>query len=99
MQKDHVLKSFAERAAINFPIQGSSSDIMRKAMVRVSKALQKTRLNCRMILQIHDELLFEVLDSEVEPVSTVLKREMENVIDASVPLLVNVSVGDSWKKL
>lgn len=97
--KDHVLKSFAERAAINFPIQGSSSDIMRKAMVRVSKALQKTSLNCRVILQIHDELLFEVLDSEVESASTILKREMENVIDASVPLLVNVSAGDSWKKL
>ncbi len=97
--KDHLLRSFAERAAINFPIQGSSSDIMRRAMVLVSKTLTKNKLNCNLILQIHDELLFEVMDQDVESASHLLKEQMENTMDISVPLLVNVSVGDTWKKL
>jgi len=97
--KDHLLRSFAERAAINFPIQGSSSDIMRRAMVLVSQIITKEKLSCRIILQIHDELLFEVRDQEVESVSNILKTQKKNTIDVSVPLLVNVSVGDTWKKL
>ena len=97
--KDPNTRSFSERAAINFPIQGSSSDIMRKSMVDVSNVLEKSKWECKMILQVHDELLFEVKDSEVEEVAQVLQNTMESSAELSVPLIVNVSIGDNWRKV
>jgi DNA polymerase-1 len=97
--KDSNVRSLAERAAINFPIQGSSSDIMRKAMVKVGNVLKSPQLDCKMILQVHDELLFEVKESEVDSASKVLQRSMEQIIDLSVPLVVNTSIGENWRKV
>jgi len=97
--KDHNLRSFSERAAINFPIQGSSSDIMRNAMVSADKVIESLALDCKIILQVHDELLFEVREDIVEKVRDTLKKSMENIVDISVPLVINTSIGDSWRKV
>jgi DNA polymerase I len=94
--KDYAIRSFAERAAINFPIQGSSSDIMRKAMVRVADAIKDETLDCKMILQVHDELLFEVENSKAEIAKKLIKNIMEQVEDLPVPLPVNCSLGNTW---
>lgn len=97
--KDPNTRSFSERAAINFPIQGSSSDIMRKAMVKVGDVLVNSKWDCKMILQVHDELLFEVKNSDVDDVSKALKKTMEEIVRLSAPLIVNASIGDNWKKV
>ena len=97
--KDHNLRSFSERAAINFPIQGTDSDIMRKAMVSADEIIESSSLDCKMILQVHDELLFEVREDIVEKARDILKKSMENIVDISVPLVINTSIGDSWRKV
>ena len=94
--KDSSVGSFADRAAVNFPIQGTSSDIMRKAMVDVYAALEPFGPKAKMILQIHDELLIEVEDSLIDEVSGVVKTTMENVVRLAVPLTVGCSSGKSW---
>jgi len=94
--KDYALRAFAERAAINFPIQGSSSDIMRKAMVRVADAIKSSGIDCKMILQVHDELLFEVENSKAEVAKEFIKNIMEQAEQLSVPLPVNCNIGNTW---
>jgi len=86
-----ALRGFAERAAINAPLQASAADIIKKAMVELPQDLRK-----RLILQVHDELLFEVEEDKVEHYSKIIKNTMENVIKLSVPLTVEVSSGDNW---
>ncbi len=86
----------AERAAINAPIQGSAADIIKKAMIMVEPNLQKARIEPGMILQIHDELLFEVLEDRVEDAKKIIKRDMESAWELSVPLEVDIGVGDNW---
>ncbi len=85
------LRAFAERAAINAPLQSSAADIIKKAMATLPFAAQKY-----MILQIHDELLFDVPEAEVEHISKIIKQTMEAVITLSIPLTVEVSAGNSW---
>ncbi len=89
----------AERMAINMPLQGSAADIMKLAMIQVHNALVEKKLRSRMLLQVHDELLFELPRSEVEPLSKLVKQIMENVVDLSVPLGVEESVGSNWDEL
>lgn len=86
----------AERAAINAPIQGSAADIIKVAMIEVEKNLTKAGIEPGMLLQIHDELLFEVPEKEVEEAKKVIKRDMEQAWTLSVPLKVEVGVGDNW---
>jgi DNA polymerase I len=90
------LRARAEREAINMPMQGSASDIVKIAMLRVDQALRRAKLHARMILQVHDELVFEVPRSEVEKTTKVVKTAMEGAAKIAVPLLVEIGVGDNW---
>jgi len=90
------VRSRAEREAINMPIQGTASDIVKIAMINVSRAIAKEGLETKMIMQIHDELLFEGPKNEVERASEIIKREMEKAATLDVPIVVEVGVGDNW---
>lgn len=78
------------------PMQGSASDIVKIAMLKVDAALKRAKLRARMILQVHDELVFEVPRSEVEKTTKVIKVAMESAAEIAVPLLVEIGVGDNW---
>jgi DNA polymerase-1 len=94
--KNPGLRARAEREAINMPMQGSASDIVKIAMLRSEEALRRAKLHARMILQIHDELVFEVPENEVEQASDVIKRAMESAAELAVPLVVEIGVGKNW---
>lgn len=96
---NRMLRQRAERIAINAPIQGSAADIIKLAMINIYKYLQKTQIDVKMILQIHDELLFEVKEDIVEDLVQEFKNRMENVIKLKVPLKVNYSTGKNWGDL
>ena len=89
-------RSFGERAAMNSPIQGTAADIIKIAMVEVDRRLRREGLKSRLILQIHDELLVETDQAEIEQVETILKEEMDGAAKLSVPLEVDMKVGNSW---
>ena len=91
-----TVRAFAERNAINAPIQGTSADIIKLAMVAVDKSLRSKNLKARMVLQIHDELLLEVPLEELEPVRSLLIEEMQGVIKLNVPLTVECNYGTNW---
>ena len=93
---NYNLRSFGERAAMNMPLQGASADIIKIAMIGVCKALAKGNYKARLILQVHDELIIECPVDEVEEVSRILKKEMENVGNFRVPLTVSLGKGNSW---
>jgi DNA polymerase-1 len=86
----------AEREAVNMPMQGSSSDIVKLAMLRVAESLRREKLKARMILQVHDELVFEVPKKEVEKTGEVVKAAMENAAKIDAPLIVEIGVGENW---
>jgi len=94
------MRAFLERAAINAPIQGSAADIIRRAMIRMPDALRAKKLSARMLLQVHDELVFEAPDDEVKATSEVVRRVMETAchpaIELSVPLIAEAKVGKHW---
>ena len=94
--KNGTVKSLAERNAINAPIQGTSADIIKLAMINVDRRLASEGLKSRMILQIHDELLFDALPEEVDILQRIVTEEMENVIQLSVPLTVECNHGNNW---
>jgi DNA polymerase-1 len=94
--KNPIIRAEAERLAINAPIQGSAADIIKKAMIRIDKKLSELNLRSKIILQIHDELIIEAPESEVEVAKKVLKSEMENAFLLDAPLKVDVKVGSSW---
>ncbi|MEP7271900.1 MAG: DNA polymerase I [Acidobacteriota bacterium] len=94
--KNGSLRARAEREAINMPMQGSASDIVKIAMLRSDEALRRAKLHAKMILQIHDELVFEVPRDEVERTSEVIKKAMESAAELSIPLLVDIGYGDNW---
>jgi len=98
--KNPNMRSFYERAAINAPIQGSASDILRRAMVRMEDKLQSSKLDAQMLLQVHDELIFEVPEPQVEDTIPVIRQVMENACDPalklSVPLQVDARAADNW---
>lgn len=93
---NYQTRSFGERAAMNTPIQGTAADIIKIAMVRVAQALRDEGLDARLILQVHDELIVDAPLGEAERVSALLKREMENAVNMSVPLTAEVKTGRSW---
>jgi DNA polymerase I len=98
--KNTAYRNFAERAAINAPLQGAAADIIKRAMVRIPEALADQKLSARMLLQVHDELLFEVKDSEVGKTSKAVKAVMEGAalpaVELSVPLVADVGIGANW---
>lgn len=94
--QNKMLRSFGERVAMNSPIQGSAADIIKIAMINVHQRLQKEGLDARLILQVHDELLIEASKKDAERARAVLCEEMESVASLSVPLTVEVEMGDNW---
>ena len=94
--RNATVRGAAERDAINTPIQGSAADLIKIAMVRVDRALKERRLRAKMVLQIHDELVFDVPEEEVDEVVELARREMTGAYDFGVPLEVGVGVGRSW---
>ena len=90
-------RGFAERTAVNSPLQGTAADLIKLAMVRVQAAIESGGYRSAMLLQVHDELVFECPPEEVEAVSNLAKREMEGVRELSVPLVVDIGVGDNWR--
>lgn len=94
--RSHALRSRAEREAINAPIQGTAADLVKIAMIKVHERLRREKLGGRMMLQVHDELLLEVPDSEIDRTKEVVKAEMESVHELAVPLVVDVGVGKNW---
>ena len=88
--------AFAERAAINAPIQGGAADIIKMAMIRVQDLLKEGGFQTKMLLQVHDELIFEAPDAEVEKVKDLVKKTMEGVVHFDVPFVAEVGVGGNW---
>ncbi len=98
LSPNRILRQEAERAAINTPLQGTAADIIKKAMLEVEPALTAAALSGRMLLQIHDELLFEVPEPEVAVTARVVRRVMQEVVTLGVPLVVDLRVGKNWGK-
>jgi len=89
-------REMAERMALNAPVQGSAADVIKVAMLRVAEALKAAGLRSRMLLQVHDELIFEVAPGELEVLTALVKTEMGGVADLRVPLEVSTGTGRSW---
>jgi DNA polymerase I len=90
------VRAHAERNAVNAPIQGSAADVVKIAMIKIQKELEKEKLKTKMLLQVHDELIFEAPIDELEVAQNIIKMEMENAIETQVPLVVEVGVGNNW---
>ncbi len=90
---------FSARAAMNMPLQGTASDIIKIAMIEIDKEIEKQNLRTKMVLQIHDELIFDVPKDELETVTNLVRQKMENVVSLRVPLKVDIAVGENWSKL
>jgi DNA polymerase-1 len=90
------VRSFGERTAVNTPIQGTAADLIKLAMIHIHQRLQRERFQSKMILQVHDELVFEVADSEIDMMRKLVKEEMEGVLLLSVPIRVDMGVGKNW---
>jgi DNA polymerase-1 len=96
--RNGMRRSMAERTAINSPIQGTAADIIKIAMIRISEELQKRKLRTRMVLQVHDELIFEVPEDELS-IRDTIRDLMQNVVQLNVPLTVDIKQGKTWEKL
>ena len=93
---NYLIRTGGERIALNTPIQGTSADIIKKAMVNISRRFKKENIKSKMILQVHDELIFDCLKDELDKVIEIAKYEMENVVELTVPLKVDFEYGDNW---
>ena len=96
LSQNAVVRSSDERNAINAPIQGSAADIIKIAMINIFDELEKKQLKSKMILQVHDELVFEVLNEEIEELSYIVKEKMQNAYQLKVPLKVDIGIGKNW---
>lgn len=94
--RNAAVRSFNERNAINAPLQGSAADIIKSAMINVYKRLKSEGLKSKMVLQVHDELVFDVLADEIEKISAIVIQEMENVIKLKIPLVAECGKGENW---
>jgi DNA polymerase-1 len=95
-EKAQGMRAFAERAAINAPLQGGAADIIKRAMIRLPPALASSSLKTRMLLQVHDGLVFEAPDAESEPASGLIRDTMQGAARLSIPLVVEVGAGVTW---
>ena len=92
-------RGFAERTAINTPLQGTAADLIKLAMIAIDSKLTERKLKTRMVLQVHDELLFEVPTEEMGEVEELVRAEMEGVVKLSVPLVADLAFGANWRDL
>jgi DNA polymerase-1 len=97
--KNATQRGFAERTAVNTPLQGTAADLIKLAMIRIDEEIRKRGLKSRMTLQVHDELVFEVPESEVDAMKTLVRHHMEEAHTLAVPLLVEIGVGPNWRDL
>ena len=97
--KNANLRGFAERTAVNTPLQGTAADLIKMAMIRIDTAIRQRALKSRMTLQVHDELVFEVPEAEIDAVKSLVREQMENVHPLTVPLLIELGVGKNWRDL
>jgi DNA polymerase I len=95
-ERNFSLRAYGERNAQNSPLQGSAADLIKLAMVRIHQAIQDRKLAGRMLLQVHDELIFEVPPEEVEVMTELVRHHMENVVQLQVPLVVDIGIGPNW---
>jgi DNA polymerase-1 len=91
-----MTRGFAERNAINAPIQGSAADMIKIAMIRIFEEFEKRKLRSRMILQVHDELVFDVLREETETVQNIVSEQMKTAMPLDVPVEVDMNTGTNW---
>ncbi|MGI9541091.1 MAG: DNA polymerase, partial [Flavobacteriaceae bacterium] len=91
-----IVRGAAERNAVNAPIQGSAADIIKLAMIAIQRRLQTESWKSKMLLQVHDELVFDVPKDEIEPLKEMVKNEMENAFEINVPLVVDIGIGNNW---
>ena len=91
-----MIRASGERMALNTPIQGTSADIIKKAMIEIYEELNKRNLKSKMVLQVHDELIFDVLKEEKDEVIDIIENIMENTYKLRVPLKVDTETGDNW---
>jgi DNA polymerase-1 len=97
--KNATQRGFAERTAVNTPLQGTAADLIKLAMIRIDAEIRKRRLKSRMTLQVHDELVFEVPENEVDTVKALVREHMESAHPLSVPLVVEIGVGTNWRDM
>jgi len=93
-----AIRSYAERNAVNYPIQGSAADIIKVAMVRIDRRLAEEKLQAKMILQVHDELVFDVPEKEEKKMAALVREEMEGAVQLDVPLVVDLGIGRNWRE-
>ena len=93
---NRTVKAMAERVAINSPIQGTAADIIKMAMIKIDHRLKEEKLKSKMILQVHDELIFEVPEAEIDIMNKLVIEEMEGAVKLSIPLKVDYGVGENW---
>ena len=93
---NRVVRQFEERVAINMPIQGTAADMIKIAMINIQNELQKRKTKTKMVLQVHDELLFDAHKDEVDELRPLIKKLMENALPLDVPIVVDTGVGDNW---
>ena len=93
---NYMQRSMGERMALNTPIQGSSADILKKAMIEIDEAITKNNLKSTMLLQVHDELIFNVINEEKDIIEKLVKDIMEHTIKLNVPLEVDIEFGTNW---
>jgi DNA polymerase-1 len=96
--RNRVLRQAAERMAVNTVIQGTAADLIKRAMVEVDRAVSEAGLSASMILQVHDELVFEVAPREVDALGPLLREVMEGALELAVPLVTDIGVGASWRE-
>ena len=94
--RDFNVRSFAERTAINSPIQGSAADILKIAMINLDKALEKGHYKSQMLLQVHDEIVLEVPNDELEAIRRLVKETMESAVQFTVPMIAEENAGKTW---
>jgi DNA polymerase-1 len=94
--RNGTVRALAERNAVNAPIQGTSADIIKLAMISVARRIKEEGLQSRMVLQIHDELVFDAVLSETGRLEEIVREEMENIVKLSVPLTVECNHGNNW---
>jgi DNA polymerase-1 len=92
-------RGFAERTAINTPLQGTAADLIKLAMIALDRKLTERKLKTRMVLQVHDELLFEVPIDETDEIAALVKAEMEGVVELNIPLIADLGFGANWRDL
>ena len=97
--KNIALRQFARRQAVNTPIQGSASDLIKLAMVNIQEALTKKSFKARLVLQVHDELLFDLPKEELSFLLPLVKDKMENALELDVPVVVDMKQGDNWLEM